>query len=95
VLVVDTNGYVEPVWTLTPAVSVSSLTLTVDGSDWVYDGPVTPSTPLTVDVAARETRQGGVLRVAEVSGEYPVLGPVNAVSVSNGSVAAYYRARWL
>jgi predicted phage tail component-like protein len=95
VLVADTNIYVEPVWTLSPAASVSSLTLTVNGAGWVYDGPVTPSTPLTVDVAARETHQGGVLRVAEVSGEYPVLGPVNTVAVSSGTVAAAYRARWL
>ncbi|MDR2372907.1 MAG: phage tail family protein [Bifidobacteriaceae bacterium] len=95
VLEADTNAYVEPVWTITPAASVSSLTLTVNGAPFSYSGPVTPLSPLLVDSAARETRQGGTLRVAEVDGDYPVLGASNTVLVSSGTASASYRPRWV
>lgn len=93
----QTNYFVEPVWTVQVSGSApNGFTLTVNGKAFTYSGPLTSSTRVVIDSAARETRIGGALRVAEASGAYPVLDAANAVALSvPGIVSVEYQARWV
>ncbi len=93
----STNYFVEPVWTVRASGDASGgFTLTVNGEVFTYDGPLGSGASVVVNSETRETRVGGVLRVAEVSGTYPVLRASNTVALSiPGTISVEYRARWV
>lgn len=93
----STNYYVEPVWTIRASGDAASgFTLTVNGEAFTYAGAVNSGSSAVIDSTKRETRVGGALRVAEVSGPYPVLNADNTVALSiPGIISVEYRARWV
>lgn len=94
--VAGTNYFVEPQFEVEMAAAApAGFVLTVNGETFEYSAALQSAQVVVVNSEARETRLGGVLKVAEIDGVYPVLEAQNSVSLSvPGSVKVSYQERW-
>ena len=92
-----TNATAEPVIEVVLSAAASgSLVLLVNSVAWRYTGSIPAGAVLRIDSVRRETRLAGALKVAEVSGDYPLLVGLNTIGASSpGTAQVVYRARYL
>lgn len=93
---VGTNWYVLPEIEVKPPNNSNPVKVDIDGQEIVIAATI-PSSGVVFDSAIRETRVGGVLKVTEVSGEYPSLreGSVVTVTPPASAITLSYTERWL
>ena len=69
---VNTNYQIEPVLSFKVNASAPTLTITVGSHRLLLEEAVTSATTVTVDVSKAEVRVGNVVKVLEISGEFPI-----------------------